>query len=117
MASFYDRQGRPIDLFTWGGLIEDRNYQRVAETTIGRYWISTVWLGLDHNFWHPGNPPLIFETMIFDEDRVIVDMFGFAYHDVVDELTTRYLTEADALLGHDRIVGLIADIDAVNHDG
>lgn len=29
----------------------------------GLFWVSTVWLGLDHQFWK--GPPLIFETMVF----------------------------------------------------
>ena len=36
---------------------------RVAETHVGDYWISTVFLGLDHSFHH--GPPVLFETMIF----------------------------------------------------
>jgi len=36
----------------------------VARVTIGDYLISTVFLGLDHQFEDDG-PPLLFETMVF----------------------------------------------------
>src|SRR5262245_21922827 len=54
-----------MDLLEWGRRMEDIEYKRVAETTLGDYWISTVWLGIDHNWMRQG-PPIIFETMIFD---------------------------------------------------
>lgn len=41
------------------------HWQRVAETTLpNHYWVSTVFLGLDHNFYDDG-PPILFETMTF----------------------------------------------------
>jgi hypothetical protein len=40
---------------------------RVALTTIGQVDISTVFLGLDHNFF--GGKPLLFETMVFGGDN------------------------------------------------
>lgn len=50
--------------------------RRVGETEIGALFISTVFLGLDHNFARlfDGGPhvPILFETMIFgfdDDDR------------------------------------------------
>ena len=48
-----------------------KEYQRVAKTTIGGSWVSTVFLGIDHNF--DGPTPLWFETMVFngDEDRIV----------------------------------------------
>lgn len=41
--------------------------RHVAKTQIGQYLVSTVCLGLDHNFSDRG-PPLLFEAMIFDLD-------------------------------------------------
>lgn len=35
----------------------------VKRTILGRVWVSTVFLGLDHRFGE--GPPLLFETMIF----------------------------------------------------
>jgi hypothetical protein len=42
----------------------DNFNRRVDETIIGPMRISTIFLGLDHNFGRDGEP-LIFETMIF----------------------------------------------------
>ncbi len=71
MMNYYDRNGDPIDMATWGRLFGDRDYQVVAQTNMidartgnnQDVLISTVWLGMNHN-WGTG-PPLIFETMIF----------------------------------------------------
>lgn len=41
--------------------------RRVAQTTVDKYWISTVFLGLDHGTaWITGvdGPPVLFETMV-----------------------------------------------------
>lgn len=63
----------PVDLMTWGKWFEDRNIDRhVLDEYIGKYRISTVFMGLDHNFFEDHKPrpvdykPIVFETMIFD---------------------------------------------------
>ena len=54
----------PADLMTWARWFEAAGNDRiVAKTDIAHVNISTVFLGLDHN-WGEG-PPQIFETMIF----------------------------------------------------
>lgn len=53
---------KPVDLKTWGKWFETAD-RRVAKDQIGDVQISTVFLGLNHQ-WCDG-PPLIFETMIF----------------------------------------------------
>ena len=52
-----------IDYWTW--VREDKGFiaRRVNETLIGDIRVSTVFLGLDHNYF--GGPPHIFETMSF----------------------------------------------------
>jgi hypothetical protein len=69
----YYPDGKPIlddDLLPaelkWAMLFEQQNKERIVgktKTLYGEY-LSTVWLGLDHNFFQTG-PPLIFETMLF----------------------------------------------------
>lgn len=44
---------------------------RVKLEQIGRYDISTAFLGTNHNFF--GEPPLLFETMIFYDGEAVVD--------------------------------------------
>ena len=66
MSTFYtldNRKAVPCDLHTWVALMQDHAFKRVAETTIGPYRVSTVFLGLDHAF--GGGPPMLFETMAF----------------------------------------------------
>jgi hypothetical protein len=88
----FDRQGQPMELMEWARAMENQEYKRVAETTLpdGK-WVSTVWLGLDHNF--GGGPPLIFETMVFESPS------GDGSLD-----QDRYSTEAGARAGHEAMV-------------
>ena len=68
----------------------DNDKRRVAETTIGDYWVSTVFLGFDHN-WGDG-APVLFETMIFPSG-----IMGAEYQE-------RYCTWDEAEAGHQRAV-------------
>jgi len=52
----------PVDLMTWARWFETAK-RHVSEEMIGDVRISTVFLGLDHQY-GPG-PPLLFETMVF----------------------------------------------------
>lgn len=92
----YDRQGQPIhSMEEWVALLTPEN-KRVAQTTVGQVWVSTVWLGVDHGF--GGGPPIIFETMAF--------VRGVSYADL---LCYRYATEAEALAGHQVAVEYVSD--------
>ncbi len=75
---------------------EGQDGRRVAETTFPEYWVSTVFLGLDHRFTSDG-PPILFETMIF---RTITT------HEKRGEdfYQCRYSTWNEAVEGHNRIV-------------
>ncbi len=65
MILWYDKQGKPINLETAMKLSGDEEYRRVAETSLPNgFWVSTVWLGLNHGHFGEGRP-LIFETMVF----------------------------------------------------
>jgi hypothetical protein len=61
--------------------------RRVAETEVGCRTVSTVFLGLDHQY-TKGGPPLLFETIVFPEC----------------DICERYSTWNDAEQGHDRLV-------------
>lgn len=82
---FFDRLGARIDLWKYVSLMEIPGYLRIAEEFIDGVRISTVWLGINHN-WAPGGiPPLIFETMIFPEcehcERTPTETAALAAHD------------------------------------
>ncbi len=86
-VAYYDRQGNPMTLLEWGKKFEDREYQVVAQTKVHNYFVSTIWLGLNHAF---GNSrPLIFETMIFNKGE-----------EAFSEFQQRYSTEKEAKAGH-----------------
>lgn len=60
--------------------------RRVAESYIGPFRVSTVFLGVDHA--HGNGAPLLFETMVF-----IID-------DPIDTYSRRYSTWTEAEKGH-----------------
>lgn len=96
MSDYYDRDGTPLTLEQWAsgyGRTPDR--RRVAEDTVDGYWVSTVWLGMNHRY--GDGPPLIFETMVFAAPDGEVTNWGDLYAD-------RYSTEAEALAGHTSVV-------------
>src|SRR5258705_6138330 len=63
--------------------------KRVAETTVGELWVSTVFLGLDHSYLD--GPPILFETMVFPSK---------SKGDFGDNLCWRYPTKVAAAAGH-----------------
>ena len=93
IMSYYDKTGKPITPAEFFGLKWDSagsvsDYAKVAFDQLDHCAISTVWLGLNHNFYD--GPPLIFESMVFG---------GASDGDM-----RRYATEDEALAGHRRAV-------------
>lgn len=80
------------DLIKWAEWFEGIANRRIAFTEIGKVHISTVFLGLDHNFSESGTP-ILFETMIFNGDN--------------DQFQERYHTLEEAMLGHERAVAIV----------
>jgi len=77
---------KPIDdLFAWGMWFETAN-RHVADDYIYGVRISTVFLGLDHNYDEWAIEPLLFETMVFGG--------------IWDQYQTRYPTWKEAEEGH-----------------
>lgn len=80
------------DVIAWGKwLTENRDTKRVAVDIIGETKISTVFLGLDHQ-WGDG-PPLLYETMIFGGPH--------------DDWQERCSTREEALQMHERAKALV----------
>ena len=52
-----------VDLMTWARSFEHSNRQ-IGDDQIGHVRVSTVFLGLDHN-WREIGDPILFETLIF----------------------------------------------------
>src|SRR5215468_4686936 len=78
------------DVIEWGQWMETAN-RRVALTEVGPLRVSTVFIGLDHNFFAHSDRPLIFETMIFGTD---------AKHETSESYCGRYSTWDEAEKGH-----------------
>jgi hypothetical protein len=78
----------PVDLLTWAKYFETAE-RHVAKDVFGDVEVSTVFLGLDHNYSRTG-PPLIFETMVFGGE--------------LDQEMLRYPTWTKALAGHREMV-------------
>lgn len=88
MMEYYILEGKEVkmvaDVLEWSKFYETHN-RVVKQTNINGLYISTVFLGLDHNFSTKGDP-ILFETMIFKDGR-----------DVYQE---RYSTWDEAFEGH-----------------
>ena len=91
--TYYDRQGQEISLMAWADLMENIEYKRVKLTGLGEWFISTVWLGLDHSMC---GAMWIFETMIYEMESG--RFLGFI---------ERHSTEEEALMVHEQLVRLI----------
>lgn len=96
MSLFFGPDGEPLELYEWSELFERRHENLAPESWWHKHTelgadlrVSTVWLGIDHNFLGIG-PPLVWETMVFGGDR--------------DEECRRYATRAEAFDDHERIV-------------
>jgi hypothetical protein len=93
---YYNRAGEPC---TVDEMIEGREGNfHVAETRMRDFWISTAFLGINHQYNLDG-PPLIFETMAFLESKNHVGQAK-----VLDTVQLRYSTEQQAALGHKLVV-------------
>jgi hypothetical protein len=107
MSNMYILDGKtPVrepDIVAWGRWKATNNAERVALTEQDGVTISTVFLGIDHNFFG-GGAPILFETMVFGGP--------------MDGDMRRYSTWDEAELGHAAIVALakIATLESVRKD-
>lgn len=80
-----------FNIMEWAEYFQEAD-RRVARDECEQYVVSTVFLGLDHNYF--GGDPILFETMVFLPEGESGDM-------------DRYHTWADALAGHERIKSML----------
>ena len=80
------------DLMKWGKWFETAE-RHVADTKIGKVRVSTVFLGLDHN-WGMGKP-ILFEMMVFGGKH--------------DQYQERYHTWEEAERGHQKALKMVKD--------
>ena len=93
-----------LDTLEWARWFETAD-RRVRLTRVGPYFISTVFLGLDHLFRRLGRPhePLLFETMAWIA-REHVSPLGFVFKRDWEDIQERCSTWGQALLQHQGIV-------------
>lgn len=73
-------------------------YVRLTVLKKYKFWISTVFLSLDHGWsFNDNHTPVLFETMIFHDDE---------YHKL-HEYQQRYCTWDEAVKGHHEIVRMV----------
>lgn len=101
-----DENHQPVvcyDMLVWGRFLEDEGKRRVASTETEFHWVSTVFLGIDHNFTMKG-PPILFETMVFERQETILKVFGKDkfVHEEMD--CDRWATWDEAKAGHAKMV-------------
>src|SRR6185437_3643792 len=92
MSYYYILRGKEVvpcgDVLEWGEWFQTAE-RHVAKTQVGPLTVSTVFLGLNHQFF--GGAPLLFETMIFGSHAG--DEYDESYQD-------RYSTWDEAVEGH-----------------
>lgn len=89
-----DESHNPIcqpDLHKWAVWFETHE-RHVAQEVIGDVRVSTVFLGLDHNF-GDDETPILFETMIFGGEH--------------DQYQERFATWDEAMVGHQIALDLV----------
>lgn len=97
---YYILDGRDVvkvDLMTWAKWFENFQERMIAQDTIGPFFVSTMFLGIDHRFCGNG-PPIVFETMVFDI-RDKHQEYGQARYCTIEQAEAghqRYLDQARA---------------------
>lgn len=89
--------GEPVPepgLYRWGRWMGTHN-RHLAQNRVGKIRVSTVFLGLDHDYTRQG-PPVLWETMIFGGN--------------FDDSQWRWHTRQEALAGHERALFMVRDV-------
>lgn len=90
-----DKTYTPCPTLEWAKQCDEmlkNGTKHVADEIVDNKRISTIWMGLDHQY-RENAPPLLFETMIFDHAN--------GYRDIY---MTRYSTWQEAEAGHAKAV-------------
>lgn len=72
------------------------------KTKVGNFIVSTVDLGINHQF-EKSKPPLYYETMIFTNSVDVEDKNPFAY------FQQRYSTKKQALAEHKKVIQMVKE--------
>lgn len=91
---YFGRDGEPLTLWEWADRFDSDRHVAHAVLESG-HEVRTIWFG-SHRDPLGSGPPLIFGTVVSPPPRRRADK----WHEV-----RRYATEAEAMAGHDEIVG------------
>ena len=91
-----DKKIKDVPLLKWGKWMQGRN-RLLKQTMVNNHLVSTIFLGLDHNF-GLSRKKILFETMVFYK--------GKGTSRLNDE-QERYSTYKEAIKGHNKLVKLI----------
>lgn len=98
-----DKDGNVVperDLLSWAKWFEDSSNRIVKADKVGDVRVSTIFLGIDHNF--GDGAPVLWETMIFGGEH--------------DGYQDRYTSREDALAGHEKALTL-ANLKKLGQEG
>ena len=94
MSDYYNKEGKPITREEYAVKFNDKKYKVVQQgDTKSGFWISTVWLGLDHSHDKNTKYHVIFESMVFNKEKD-----GTLNYSGID--SRRYCTLKEATAGH-----------------
>jgi hypothetical protein len=88
------------DFMAWAEWMSSAD-RHVGHDMVGTIYLSTLFLGLDHQFGE--GPPMLFETMAFDESDQRTHTLGdltFTCSETLEWIYSRYSTWEDALWSH-----------------
>jgi hypothetical protein len=77
---------------------KDTSHWRLLRTDYPKVRVSTVFLGLDHNFLEEG-APILFETMVFANGAKMIDLACERYSSYSDAVAGHWKFCADAVIG------------------
>lgn len=99
------------DLLKWAEWFENTKNRVVIQNIVGEYEVSTIFLGLDHDFEDKG-VPVLWETLVF-ENKLTEVKFGNRTKKVrltlnVGDTFRRYTSKVEALKGHKEVMAYVA---------
>lgn len=96
---FYDLSGQQISHDEWAAMCVE-GLPHVGDNLIEGVHVSTVLMGIDHDFLGESSRPVIFETMIFCTDTPLEGSD-------LDHYQVRYCTREQAARGHEIACALV----------
>lgn len=115
-----DEKGDPKvepDLLTWARWFETAPERIIKQTEVKGIKISSIFLGLDHNFGNDENELILWETMAWDNNvEKEIEWFGGKKKTVhPDIFQSRYSSKVSMLAEHDRLVENIKNGKDINN--